>query len=210
MAEKYYTVQDIATAEIEIMRSRFIAHVSPAANEQEAINFIEKIKKQYWDATHNCSAYVIGVEHCQKASDDGEPSGTAGKPILEAIKKTGVQDTVIVVTRYFGGTKLGAGGLVRAYGKSAYAGLEAATIIAQEPHAVVKISCEYTMLGTIDNYIRHSGCIVKSKDFAADVVITVLVPCGDEQDIAVQIADRTGGQATLESIGFEYVAKVKI
>ena len=207
----YRIVTQAGSAGIEEKKSRFIADVFPVRSVSDAEARISEVTRKYWDAKHHCYAYIIGSRsEVSRCSDNGEPSGTAGKPILEAIKKTGVQDTVIVVTRYFGGTKLGAGGLVRAYGKSAYAGLEAATIIAQEPHAVVKISCEYTMLGTIDNYIRHSGCIVKSKDFAADVVITVLVPCGDEQDIAVQIADRTGGQATLESIGFEYVAKVKI
>ena len=205
--EKYYTVQFAATAEIEIMKSRFIAHAAPVANEQEAIKFIEKIKKQYWDATHNCYAYIVGNNHYQKAGDDGEPSGTAGKPILEAIKKSDLQDAVVVVTRYFGGTKLGAGGLVRAYGKSAHAGLEAAVIVAMEPHAAVKLSCEYALLGAVENIIRQDGYKVKTKDFAAQVELTVLVPCEAEQAFIVKITDRTGGQAAIECVGYEYVPK---
>ncbi len=124
MLSHYYTVKESGTHEITIQRSRFIAHISRAETESEAQEFIQAIKKKYWDATHNCSAYLIGEnDQIQKANDDGEPSGTAGVPILEVLKKRKLKDTVVVVTRYFGGIKLGAGGLIRAYGKSTSEGL---------------------------------------------------------------------------------------
>ena len=132
MLSLYLTVSGYGEAEIEIQKSRFIAYVQRAEEEEAAAAFIEQIKKKHWNATHNCSAYVIGGnDQWQKADDDGEPSGTAGKPILEIIKKNQLKDTVIVVTRYFGGIKLGAGGLIRAYGKSASAGLKAQTALSQ-------------------------------------------------------------------------------
>ncbi|MER2141095.1 MAG: YigZ family protein, partial [Priestia megaterium] len=119
MLSQYYTVKQEGSHEITIQKSRFICHMKRVTTEEEAQQFIQDIKKQHWNATHNCSAYLIGErDQFQKANDDGEPSGTAGVPMLEVLKKRGLKDTVVVVTRYFGGIKLGAGGLVRAYGKS--------------------------------------------------------------------------------------------
>ncbi|HOQ06313.1 MAG TPA: YigZ family protein, partial [Clostridiales bacterium] len=130
MRKDYLTVSKEAVAEIEEKKSRFIATVRPVSSEQEAQDFINRLKARYWDATHNVYAYYICAGNVvQKFSDDGEPSGTAGLPVLEAIKKTGVQDVAVVVTRYFGGTLLGASGLVRAYGRSAALGIDAAGIV---------------------------------------------------------------------------------
>lgn len=127
MLAEFKTVQQYASAEIIIRRSRFIGHAMPIASEQEAVAFIERIKKEHGTATHNCSAYVFGERNeFQKQSDDGEPSGTAGKPILEVIKHQGLSNIAVVVTRYFGGIMLGAGGLIRAYTDGAVAGIEAA------------------------------------------------------------------------------------
>lgn len=124
MRKDYKTVKGYGEKEIVISKSRFIAYVDRAETEEEAINFINKIKKMHYNATHNCSCYMIGEHNqIQKANDDGEPSGTAGVPMLEVLKKQGLQDTVVVVTRYFGGIKLGAGGLVRAYGKATTEGI---------------------------------------------------------------------------------------
>ncbi len=114
----YFTVKQRGEHEIVIQKSRFIAHFARVETEEEAQDFIQEIKKQHWSATHNCSAYLIGEQdQIQKANDDGEPSGTAGVPMLEVLKKRELKDTVVVVTRYFGGIKLGAGGLIRAYGE---------------------------------------------------------------------------------------------
>lgn len=126
MLERYKTVRRAGEKEIVIKKSRFIGHVRPVETEDEAIAFIEEIKKKHWNATHNCSAYMIGErDEIQKQSDDGEPSGTAGKPILEVIKNQGLKNVAIVVTRYFGGIMLGAGGLIRAYTDGAVAAIEA-------------------------------------------------------------------------------------
>ena len=130
MRKEYLTASGEASAEMEEKKSRFIATVKPVATEEEAQFFINSIKSRCWNATHNVYAYYIGGDTVtQRFSDDGEPSGTAGIPVLEAIKKLGVEDTAVVVTRYFGGTLLGASGLVRAYGKSAAMGIEAAGIV---------------------------------------------------------------------------------
>src|SRR5699024_11106043 len=117
MLTQYYTIKESGTYEFTIQKSRFIGHIARIKNEEEAQLFIQKIKKQHYNATHNCSAYLIGEQdHIQKANDDGEPSGTAGIPMLEVLKKLSLKNTVVVATRYFGGIKLGAGGLIRAYG----------------------------------------------------------------------------------------------
>ncbi|MED4161661.1 YigZ family protein, partial [Halalkalibacterium halodurans] len=130
MLTSYYTVKESGIHEISIQKSRFIAHLSRATSEEEAIEFIEQIKKEHWNATHNCSAYLIGEnDQVQKANDDGEPSGTAGVPMLEVLKKRRLKDTVAVVTRYFGGVKLGAGGLIRAYGSAVSEGLNAIGVV---------------------------------------------------------------------------------
>ncbi len=130
MRTNYLTVKGYGENEIVIQKSRFIAYVDRAETEEEAQEFIQKIKKMHWNATHNCSAYVVGENNqFQKANDDGEPSGTAGVPMLEVLRKRNVQDTVVVVTRYFGGIKLGAGGLIRAYSKATSEGLNATGIV---------------------------------------------------------------------------------
>ena len=124
--------------------------------EEAAQNFIAEIKKQHWNPTHNCSAYLVGEhDQIQKANDDGEPSGTAGVPILEVLKKKGLKDTVVVVTRYFGGIKLGAGGLIRAYGKATSEGVEATGVVLRKLMKVVSTKIDYTWLAKIENELRY-------------------------------------------------------
>ncbi len=206
MNDRYYTVRGLGQAEVEISRSRFIAYVSPAATEDAALTFIEKIRKQHWDATHNCSAYIVGDnDGFQKGDDDGEPSGTAGRPMLEVIKKLNVKDTVVVVTRYFGGIKLGAGGLVRAYSKSAAAGLEAAGVVERRLHTALAVTISYGLLGTVENQLRgHDYCII-DKQFAETVIIVCLVPTGSEETVKKKLADWTSGQAETAEQGQMYV-----
>lgn len=206
MNDRYLTVQGLGQAEIDISRSRFIAYVSPATTEESAVAFIEKIRKQHWDATHNCSAYVVGDnDRFQKADDDGEPSGTAGRPMLEVIKKLNLKDTVVVVTRYFGGVKLGAGGLVRAYSKSAAAGLEAAGIVERRLHTALAVTINYSLLGTVESQLRNQGYPIIDKQFAAAVILVTLVPTGLEETLTAKLADWTSGQAETAEQGRQYV-----
>ena len=146
MRENYRTLKSLGTKELIISKSRFIAHCTRVETEEEALAFIQHIKKEHSSATHNCSAYLIGEhDQIQKANDDGEPSGTAGVPMLDVLKKQGLKDCVVVVTRYYGGIKLGAGGLVRAYGKATSQGLEAAQIVERKLHKKMKVSVDYTL-----------------------------------------------------------------
>jgi len=143
-------------------KSRFICYVSRATTEEEAQEFIQKIKKQNWNATHNCSAYLIGEQdQIQKANDDGEPSGTAGVPMLEVLKKRGLKDTVVVVTRYFGGIKLGAGGLIRAYGKCTSEGINHVGVVERKLMRIMQTEIDYTLLGKIENELRNSKYAIK-------------------------------------------------
>ncbi len=194
MIERYITVEGYGEQEIVIDRSRFITYVDRAESEEEAIAFIQKIKKKHWDATHNCSAYMIGEhDQIQKADDDGEPSGTAGKPILEVIKKRGLKDTVVVVTRYFGGIKLGAGGLIRAYGKGASSGIHAAQVIERILHTRIAVTIDYTLLGRVENELRSREYRLASIDYLDNVTVYVDIPVGEEENYEAWMTDLTHG-----------------
>ncbi|WP_236687421.1 YigZ family protein, partial [Geobacillus sp. ZGt-1] len=177
MLQTYYTVKGYGEREIVIEKSRFICYINRAETEEEAVAFIQQIKKKHWDATHNCSAYLIGEhDQIQKANDDGEPSGTAGVPMLEVLKKKGVKDTVAVVTRYFGGIKLGAGGLVRAYSRAVSEGLNAAGIVERRLMRVMHVTIDYPWLGKVENELRSSVYTIKNIQYADRVTFDVLVP----------------------------------
>ncbi|TYS59983.1 YigZ family protein [Sutcliffiella horikoshii] len=177
MLSHYYTVKGHGEHEIVIQKSRFIAHITRATTEEEAQSFIQEIKKKHWDATHNCSAYMIGENNqIQKANDDGEPSGTAGVPILEVLKKKGLKDTVVVITRYFGGIKLGAGGLIRAYGKATSEGIAATGMVERKLVQIMHTNVEYTLLGKIENELRSSSIhLLKDIHYLEDVTFDVYV-----------------------------------
>ncbi len=177
MTSKYLTIKDSAIAEYEISRSRFIAYLERVSSEAAAIEFIAKIKKKHWDARHHCYAYIIGEKsNLQKADDDGEPSGTAGKPILEVLKKNELTDTIVVVTRYFGGIKLGAGGLIRAYGTAVTTALGIAEIVEKAVFTRVSITIDYSLLGTLENNLHLENYIIETKEFTDKVTLIVLVP----------------------------------
>lgn len=198
MLAQYKTVAGYGEREIVIERSRFIGYVNRATTEEEAVAFIQMIKKKHWDATHNCSAFVIGEnDQIQRSSDDGEPSGTAGKPILECIKKNGLKDTVCVVTRYFGGIKLGAGGLVRAYTQGTVAGLKGAGIVAQILHQDVTITVDYHWWGKVENELRIGQQRVADTVYTDKVSVTVQIPNGEEESFIEQMIDLTNGQAEI-------------
>lgn len=176
MLPSYYTVKGYGENEIEIERSRFIAHVGRAETADEALEFIQKIKKIHSSATHNCSAYLIGEnDQIQKANDDGEPSGTAGVPILEVLKKKKLKDTVVVITRYFGGIKLGAGGLIRAYGRATSEGLQATGIVERKLMTVMKTKIDYTLLGKVENELRSSIYAIKEIHYLDTVTVETFV-----------------------------------
>lgn len=198
MLPLYLTVKMAGTHEINIQKSRFIAHVKRAETEEEAQAFIQEIKKEHWNATHNCSAYMIGEnDQIQKANDDGEPSGTAGVPMLEVLKKRDLKDTVVVVTRYFGGIKLGAGGLIRAYGRAVSEGLDATGIVQRTLMTIMHVKVDYTWLGKLENEIRSSVYQLKDIHYADIVEIEVYVK--EDQTHAFQewMTELTNGQADI-------------
>jgi len=195
----YLTVKGSGESEIMIQKSRFLTYVNRAETEQQAQAFIEEIKLKHKSANHNCSAYLIG-EHdsIQKANDDGEPSGTAGFPMLEVLKKQGLKDTVVVVTRYFGGIKLGGGGLIRAYGKATTEGLKTAQIVERRLHFLMKVSVDYTWLGKVENEIRSSDYPLLRIDYAESVELFLYVPVPKEAIFVEWITELTNGQANIE------------
>ncbi|TWD97423.1 putative YigZ family protein [Neobacillus bataviensis] len=199
MLPRYLTVKQTGEHEIAIQRSRFIAHLKRAATETEAQEFIQTIKKQHWDATHNCSAYLIGEhDQIQKANDDGEPSGTAGVPILEVLKKRKLKDTVVVVTRYFGGIKLGAGGLIRAYGKATSEGLEAVGIVERKLSQIIHAKFDYTWLGKIEKELRAADYKIKEIHYLDTVEVETYVDESQVQAFMDWMIELTNGQCSLE------------
>ena len=198
MLPHYYTVKGNGEHEIVIQKSRFIAHVARVETEEDAQDFIQKIKKENWNATHNCSAYLIGEnDQIQKANDDGEPSGTAGVPILEVLKKKHLKDTVVVVTRYFGGIKLGAGGLIRAYGKSTSEGIDATGIVERKLMKVMSTVIDYTWLGKIENELRSSVYGIKDIHYLDNVEIETYVEEGEVQNFVDWMVELTSGQGKI-------------
>jgi uncharacterized YigZ family protein len=198
MLSDYLTVKETGQHEIIIDKSRFITHISRATTEEEAISFIQSIKKEHSSATHNCSAYLIGeTDNIQKANDDGEPSGTAGVPMLEVLKKRELKDTVAVVTRYFGGIKLGAGGLIRAYGKSVSEGLNHIGVVQRQLHQIVHITVDYTLLGKMENDLRNSVYPIKEMIYLDKVEIQMYVPIKEADSFKEWITDLTNAQSEI-------------
>lgn len=206
MLTTYFTVKTEGSHEIVIQKSRFIGHVKRVETEEEAIHFVQKIKKEHKDATHNCSAYMIG-EHdlIQKASDDGEPSGTAGVPILEVLKKKGLKDTAVVVTRYFGGIKLGAGGLIRAYSGSASQSIDEIGVVKRQLMQLAEIHIDYTLLGKVENELRQSAYTLRNIDYADRVVLHAAFQSGQEEEFQAYVTDMTNAQAEIRLGGQEYI-----
>ncbi|WJV19317.1 YigZ family protein [Rossellomorea marisflavi] len=206
MLHKYYTVKGPGENEIVIERSRFIAHVARVETEEEAQAFIADIKKQHWSANHNCSAYMIGENNLiQKANDDGEPSGTAGVPMLEVLKKRDLKDTVVVVTRYFGGIKLGAGGLIRAYGKSTSEGLNATGVVERKLMRIMKTKIDYTWLGKVENEVRSSHYQLKEIHYLDAVEVEVYVEEAAKEGFTSWMTELTNGQGEISEGEVEYL-----
>ncbi len=180
MAQDYLTLRGPGRAEIIVKKSKFIATAKPVAAEDEAQGFVDEVRREFWDATHNVYAFVIGDHNeTARSSDDGEPSGTAGRPTLEVIRREGLRYSAVVVTRYFGGTLLGAGGLIRAYGAAAREGLHAAGIARARSMREVRFDIEYPMLGKIQNRLAEAGIDIVEVDYAENVTMVVMVPSDD-------------------------------
>ena len=195
MVEAYNTVYMGGEEEIIEKKSRFIAVVEHVESEEEAISFIEAVRKKHWNATHNCYAYIIGNNQpLMRCSDDGEPSGTAGRPMLDVLAGAQLCNIVVVVTRYFGGTLLGTGGLVRAYSGAVKAGLEGSMLITRRLAKKLEISCDYTWLGKIQYLAAQMKLRTLETEYSDAVKIVLLVPVQDSGRFSNQVAEATIGQ----------------
>lgn len=193
---------EIFSAAYEVNKSKFLAHVSRVETEETARDFVQMIRKKYFDATHNCSAWVLGERgDKQKSNDDGEPGGTAGNPILEAIKKNALTNCAIVVTRYFGGIKLGAGGLIRAYSHTAALGIAAAKIVQITLFKKISLTLEYNFLATVENYLRNKKIRVANSDYADVVTLEVLLLPAQVGTFLMELNDLTAANFLHEELG---------
>ncbi|MCI5479738.1 MAG: YigZ family protein [Lachnospiraceae bacterium] len=198
MDENYRIVFTGGSGEIVEKKSRFIATVSPVESEEEALAFIERTKKQYWDARHNCFAYVIGDhQELMRFSDDGEPQGTAGKPMLDVLLGEELHNTAVVVTRYFGGTLLGTGGLVRAYSGAVQEGLRSCVLAEKRKGLWLSIGTDYSGIGKVQYLLGQRGIRILSSEYTEQVVLTVLVPLEQKRELLDALTEGTNGKARL-------------
>ncbi|BFL48330.1 YigZ family protein [Lactonifactor longoviformis] len=201
MLSEYKIVEIGGEGEIVEKKSRFIATVRPVKSEEEALSFIEEMRKKYWNASHNCFAYVIG-EHREtmRCSDDGEPSQTAGKPMLDVLLGEELHDTAVVVTRYFGGTLLGTGGLVRAYSKAVQEGLKNCSVVIKRHVILLEIATDYNGIGKIQYLLGQRGLPVKDAEYTERVRLQVQVPFENAEELKHEITEATSGQARMKKI----------
>ncbi|MGW3734461.1 YigZ family protein [Streptomyces sp. NPDC005148] len=205
MQEQYRTVARAGVHETEINRSRFICALAPAATEQEAQDFVARIRREHPTASHNCFAYVIGADaSVQKASDDGEPGGTAGVPMLQMLMRRETRYVVAVVTRYYGGVKLGAGGLIRAYGGVVGEALDELGTITRRRFRLATITVGHQRAGRLENDLRATGLAVREVRYAEAVIIEIALPDSDVENFRSWLADATAGEALLELGGEAY------
>ena len=177
-------------------KSRFITTIYPCTTEEEAQAFIGRINKEFWDATHNCTAYALGAkQEQQRSSDNGEPSGTAGKPMLEVLKKTGITNVAVVVTRYFGGIKLGAGGLIRAYSHSVAESLRLAPKELHTTRTQLQATIDYSLYGAVERFVQDKKLHYEA-NFGEHVTVTILVPPTNVEGIQKELQDMSHGAAT--------------
>ena len=199
MLEIYKTVLEGGVGEITEKKSRFIATVRPVKSEEEALAFLEETKKKYWDARHNCFVYSVGLNReYTRCSDDGEPSGTAGRPMLDVILGEDIYNVAVVVTRYFGGVLLGTGGLVRAYSKAVQEGLEASRIIEKRHGIALKVTTDYTGIGKIQHIARERNIPILNSEYTDKVVLELLIPSENVEGVQKAITESTNGRARME------------
>lgn len=202
----YLTLAADGAAEIEVRRSRFLARLSRVATEDEARAVVEQVRRQHWDARHNCSAFVLGPDGAvMRSSDDGEPSGTAGAPMLEVLRGRGLSDVVAVVTRYFGGVLLGAGGLVRAYSDAVRAGVDAAGVVERRLLALYDVRVGLAAAGKVENELRARGLLVRGVDYADVATVHLAVDAETSTPVASLVAELTAGESRPRPVGSAWV-----
>ncbi|MBZ4498534.1 YigZ family protein [Dermacoccus sp. Tok2021] len=213
MVERYTTIARAVQAEIEAKRSRFLCDLVPVASEDEARAVVERARKEHWDARHHCSAFVLGpAAAIRRSNDDGEPSGTAGTPMLDVLTGADLTDVVVVVTRWFGGTLLGTGGLVRAYSDAVRAALDEARLVHYERQ--VRLTCQVTLadVGRVENALRAAGFVVADVDYATHAAagragLEVAAPLDALGRADAALAELTSGEAAFERVGQTWAAK---
>lgn len=205
----YKSVKQCSEAEYTVNRSRFIGRCFPVDSEEAALCLLVDIRKKHWDATHNCFAYRIGENAAARFSDDGEPGGTAGKPIMDVLTGRGLTNVLCVVTRYFGGILLGAGGLVRAYSKSAADAVAKAGVVSYLPGTILDIPMDYSRYGALEGFIR-ANAEVRNVAFAQNVVVTVAVEDTNLLKFMKEVTERSDGRCTPVTIGTGYMKKDEI
>ena len=205
----YKSVKQCSEAEYTVNRSRFIGRCFPVESEEAALCLLGDIRKKHWDATHNCFAYRIGENAAARFSDDGEPGGTAGKPIMDVLTGKGLTNVLCVVTRYFGGILLGAGGLVRAYSKSAADAVTKAGMVSYLPGTILDIPMDYSRYGALEGFIR-ANAEVRNVAFAQNVVVTVAVEDTNLLKFMKEVTERSDGRCTPVTIGTGYMKKEEI
>ena len=205
----YKSVKQCSEAEYTVNRSRFIGRCFPVDSEEAALCLLGDIRKKHWDATHNCFAYRIGENAAARFSDDGEPGGTAGKPIMDVLTGRGLTNVLCVVTRYFGGILLGAGGLVRAYSKSAADAVTKAGVVSYLPGTILDIPMDYSRYGALEGFIR-ANAEVRNVAFAQNVVVTVAVEDTNLLKFMKEVTERSDGRCTPVTIGTGCMKKEEI
>ncbi|KRL04847.1 YigZ family protein [Liquorilactobacillus oeni] len=206
MLQQYITIKKKLATELVIKKSKFICSVERTESQEAASQFIADVKKTYAKATHNCFAYVIGMNNeIQRSSDNGEPSGTAGHPILEVLKKKDVRNTVAVVTRYFGGIKLGTGGLIRAYSQATSKSLSKEALVICQPQQIYKLEVAYSQLGTLQHYLKEKKISVINIQYLVNVTLNVSVKQKEAQYFEKRIIDLLNGTATIKKGMLDYI-----
>ena len=200
----YLTLKNEASAEFTEKRSRFIGYAKPVTNQDEAMDFINSIRAKHWDATHNVYAYVLREGQARRYSDDGEPSGTAGVPVLDVLIKENITDCVVVATRYFGGVLLGAGGLVRAYSHTSKIAVEAAGIIRMSVCTEMKVSCDYNFYGRLTSLIPEFSGVTQGTDFGENVTVYFYLPKANASLFEAKLTDSSFGKFKAEKTGEKY------
>lgn len=205
MMEPYKILYQGGEGEIVEKKSRFIATTRPVKSEEEAAAFVEEIRKKYWDARHNCYAWVIGERgQLSRCSDDGEPAQTAGRPMLDVLTGEGIRDACVVVTRYFGGTLLGTGGLVRAYSGAVQEGLRHSVVVEKLPGRQLQILTDYNGAGKIQYVAAQMGILVQDMEYAEQVNMRVIAPLARAEQFIAQVTERTAGRARIEETANVY------